>query len=231
MIDETVKMGTNVKIGEHVIIEKDVVIGNNVVIGHHVVIKENTLIGNHVTINDHSVLGQTPVSNKKMARKPPVQLSPLVVGDGVKIGSQCVLFRGTSIMDGVLIGDLAAIRENVTVGMNSIVGRNVMVENNTQIGQYVTIQTSSYVTAHMVIEDHVFIGPCLSSSNDKHMELGKGKLQGPILRTGAKIGNNASLLPGVIIGERAMVGAGAVVTKNVMPNEVVVGNPARPIDR
>lgn len=231
MIDETAKLGKNVKIGEYVIIEKNAVIGDHVTIGHHVVIKENTRIGNHVTINDHAVLGQYPVSNKKMARKPSIHLSPLVIGNGVKIGSQCVLFSGTNIMDGVLIGDLAAIRENVTVGINSIVGRNVMVENHTRIGQYVTIQTSSYVTAHMVIEDHVFIGPCLSSSNDKHMEMGKGELQGPILRMGSKIGNHATLLPGVIIGEKAVVGAGAVVTKNVKANEVVVGNPARPINR
>ncbi|GIN19876.1 MAG TPA: N-acetyltransferase [Bacillus bacterium] len=231
MIDRTVKMGSNVKIGEYVIIERNAVIGDNVTIGHHVVIKEDSRIGNNVTINDHSILGQTPVANKKMARKPPKYLSSLVIGDDVKIGSQCVIYRGTTIMDGVLIGDLAAIREKVTIGNNSIVGRNVMVENNTQIGQYATIQTSSYVTAYMVIEDYVFIGPCLSTSNDKYIGTRNGELKGPILRKGAKVGNNASILPGIIIGEKATVGAGAVVTKDVKPNEVVVGNPARPIHR
>src|SRR5690625_4511302 len=90
-----------------------------------------------------------------------------------------------------------------------------MVENNTRIGGRVTIQTSAYVTADMIIEDEVFIGPCFSSSNDKYMGTGKVKLKGPTLKKGAKIGNNASLLPEVVIGEGAMVGAGAVVTKDI----------------
>ena len=229
MINETVKIGSNVSIGEHVVIEEDVIIGDDVTIGHHVVIKKDTYIGDRVTIQDSTLLGRKPSGNKQMARVPKMDLSPLIIFNDVNIGSHCVIYQGTTIMEGVLVGDLASIREQVKVGKDSIVGRSAIVEHHTRIGEKVTIQTSSYVTAHMVIEDDVFIGPCFSSSNDKHMGKGDKPLKGPVLKKGAKIGNNASLLPGIIIGEQAIVGAGAVVTKDVESGVTVVGNPAKVI--
>jgi len=227
MIDKTAKIGRNVRIGEYVVIEKNVVIGDDVVIGHHAVIKEDTIIGNHVIIDDLVSLGHRPSSNKKMARKPLPDLAPLVISNYVKVGSNCVVYRGSTISEGVFIGDLASIREKVKVGKGSIIGRNAMVENNTRIGERVTIQTSAYVTADMLIEDEVFIGPCFSSSNDKYMGEGNYPHQGPVLKKGAKIGNNATFLPGVVVGEKAIVGAGAVVTKNIEANIIAVGNPAK----
>lgn len=130
-------------------------------------------------------------------------------------------------MDRVFVGDLASIRENVAVESESIIGRNVMIEPNTYIGRRVTIQTSSYITAEMLIEDGVFIGPCVSTSNDKYMGSTNVDLHGPILKAGARIGNNASLLPNITVGAGAIVGAGAVVTKDVQEQDIVVGNPAR----
>src|SRR5699024_379112 len=226
MIDKTVQIGKNVTMGEHVVIEKNVVIGEDVVIGHHVIIKAETIIGDQVMIDDLVSLGRAPTSNKKMARKPADDLAPLVIGDHVKICCNCVVFRVSTISEGVCIGDLASIREKVKVGKGSIIVRDAIVENNTRIGGRVTIQTSAYVTADMVIEDEVFIGPCFSSSNDKYMGEGNYPLQGPVLKKGAKIGNNATFLPGVVVGEKAIVGAGAVVTKNIKANSIAVGNPA-----
>lgn len=229
MIDRTAKIGRDVQIGDYVVIEKGVVIGNDVNIGHHVVIKERTVVGDGVTVEDYSLIGKTPAKSKGMARQPKLNLSPLIIDKRVKIGSHTIIYRGTIIYEGVLIGDLASVRENVSIGKNSIVGRNAMVENNTRVGKNVTIQTASYVTADMIIEDDVFIGPCFSSSNDKYMGAGDVKLKGPVLKKGAKIGNNASLLPGIVIGKDAIVGAGAVVTKDIAEDLTVVGNPAREI--
>ncbi len=229
MIDETAIIAENVKIGSYVVIEKDVLIGNHVEIGNHVTIKEGTIVADNTVISDYSLLGKSPASNNKMARKPADDLEPLYIGEDVKIGTHCCLYRGSTLHPGVLVADIASIREHVIIGENSIVGKNVMVENNTVIGNNVTIQTGSYVTAHMVIEDDVFIGPCMSSSNDKYMASRTEKLQGPTIKKEAKIGNNASLLPGVVIGERAIVGAGSVVTKNVPTGAIVVGNPAKEI--
>lgn len=220
-------IGSNVRLGVGVVIEPDAVIGDDAVIGHYAVIKSGTVIGKRAHIGDMAVLGKSPSHNNKMAMKPAPALTPLTIGDDVKIGAHAVIYRGVEIGDDVLVGDLASIRERVSIGASSIVGRNVTVEPKTVIGRRVTIQTGSYVTSDMIIEDEVFIGPCLSSSNDKYMGLGNYRHQGPIIRRKARIGNHATLLPSIEIGEEAVVGAGAVVTKHVAARTTVVGNPAR----
>lgn len=230
-VHETAQIGKNVRLGSYVVIEKNVVIGNDVVIGHHAVIKQDTKIGNSVIIHDGAILGRAPSGNKKMVRKPVTNLLPLVIEDHVTIGNHCVLYRGLNIFEGVLVGDLASIRENVQIGRHSIIGKNVTVENNTNIGDHVTVQTGSYITAHMTIEDDVFIGPCFTSANDKYMGEGNYDLQGPTLKKSVKIGSNATLLPGIIVGEKAIIGAGTVVTKHVNSGDVVVGNPNRLINK
>ncbi|WP_404458977.1 DapH/DapD/GlmU-related protein [Oceanobacillus kapialis] len=231
MIDKTAILGENVKIGNYVVIEEDVLIGDHVEIGNHVTIKTGTIIADHTTVHDFSLLGKAPTSNKKMARKPAGDLEPLYIGENVTIGSHTCLYQGSVLYHGVLVADMASIRERVFVGEDSIIGKNVMVENNVVIGQHVTIQTGSYVTAHMVIEDEVFIGPCVSSSNDKYMASRTKPLQGPIVKKTARIGNNATLLPSVIVGEKAIIGAGSVVTKDVSANQVVIGNPAKELGK
>lgn len=230
MIHDKAIIGDNVKLGEYVVIEGDVIIGNNVSIGNHVVIKKGTRIGHNVTIGDLSVLGKVPTSNNKMARKPNLTTALLEIHDQVTIGCNTVLYSGTKISQGVFIGDLASIRENVRIGEESIIGRNAMVEMNTEVGKRVTIQTGTYITADMVIEDEVFIGPCCSTSNDKYMGRSNYRHKGPILKKGAKIGNNATLLPGIVIGNGGIVGAGSVVTKDVLDYQVVVGSPARVLE-
>lgn len=227
MIHASAQIGNNVTIGENVVIEENVVIGDNVTIGHNTIIKKETQIGNFVQIGELTVLGKPTSSNKKMARKPGKALDPLIIEDYVTIGCNSVIYRHVKLETGVFVGDLTSIREKVTVGEDSIVGRNAIVETNTLIGKRVTIQTGCYITADMVIEDEVFIGPCCSSSNDKYMGMGNFKHQGPVIKRGAKIGNNATLLPAITIGENAIVGAGSVITKDIPANKVVVGNPGK----
>ncbi|ETI67131.1 N-acetyltransferase [Neobacillus vireti] len=227
MIHASAQIGENVTIGEYVVIEENVTIGNNVSIRHHVVIKKDTIIGDFVQIGELTVLGKPTSSNKKMARKPGKTLDPLMIEAHVTIGCNSVIYRDVKLETGVFVGDLTSIREKVTVGEDSIIGRNAIVETNTKIGKRVTIQTGCYITADMVIEDEVFIGPCCSSSNDKYMGMGNFKHQGPVIKSGAKIGNNATLLPAITIGEKSIVGAGCVVTKDVPANKTVVGNPGR----
>lgn len=190
-------------------------------------IKKDTTIGPYTQIGELSILGKPPSSNKKMRRKTEKDLEPLIIGDHVIVGCNSVIYREVKLDTGVFIGDLASIREKVIIGEDSIIGRNAIVETNTKIGKRVTIQTGSYITADMIIEDEVFIGPCCSSSNDKYMGKGNFKHQGPVIKRGAKIGNNATLLPAVIIGENAIVGAGSVITIDVPANKTIVGNPGR----
>jgi UDP-2-acetamido-3-amino-2,3-dideoxy-glucuronate N-acetyltransferase len=87
-----------------------------------------------------------------------------------------------------------------------------------------------YLTAYSTVEDGVFLGPCSVTTNDKYMEYG-AKLAGATIKKEARIGANSTILPGITIGEKAVIGSGTVVTKNVPDRAVVVGNPAREIQR
>jgi acetyltransferase-like isoleucine patch superfamily enzyme len=118
----------------------------------------------------------------------------------------------------------------VTVGDDVVVGRGSLIENDTTVGDMTKIQAMAYVTAYSTLEEHVFIAPCVVTTNDNYMgrtEARHALMKGATIRRGARVGGGAVLCPGVEIGEEAFVGAGAVVTKNVPPRALVVGNPAR----
>jgi UDP-2-acetamido-3-amino-2,3-dideoxy-glucuronate N-acetyltransferase len=111
-----------------------------------------------------------------------------------------------------------------------VVGRGSLVEDDTAIGARTKIQAHAYVTAYSALEEDVFIAPCVVTTNDNLMgrtERRHDLVKGPTIRRGARVGGGAVLCPGVEVGEEAFVGAGAVVTKDVPPRTIVVGNPAR----
>ena len=141
-----------------------------------------------------------------------------------------IVFAGATIGARVILGDQSCVRERVTVGDDVVLGRGSLVENDTTIGAMSRIQADAYITAYSTLEDHVFVAPCVVTTNDDFMGRTEQRLEriaGPTIRRGARIGGGAVLCPGVVIGEEAFVGAGAVVTKDVPPRVVVVGNPAR----
>jgi acetyltransferase-like isoleucine patch superfamily enzyme len=104
------------------------------------------------------------------------------------------------------------------------------VENDTSIGDRTKIQSNAYITAKMLIEQDVFIAPCVMTTNDNFMgrtEKRHALVGGPKIRRGARVGGGVVLLPNVEIGEEAFIGAGAVVTKDAPAGKVLVGTPAR----
>nr|WP_304212938.1 DapH/DapD/GlmU-related protein [Fredinandcohnia onubensis] len=212
-------------IGRQVVIEEGVNIGENVSIGHNTVILEGTSIGDNVKIGANCVLGIRPGGNAKMRKINQIP-QRLTINSNVRIGNLVSIYTCSEINEHVFIGDHASIRENVSVGNGSVIGRAAIVELNTKIGENCTIQTLAYVTGDTIIEDNVFIGPCVSMSNDKYMGAKDYTLKGPHIKEGAKIGNNASLLPGVTIGNHAIIGAGSVVTKDIQDGLIVAGVPA-----
>src|SRR4029453_85671 len=121
-------------------------------------------------------------------------------------------------------------REVVRIGDDVVLGRGTLVENDTTIGAMARIQADAYITAYSTLEEHVFIAPCVVTTNDNFMgrtEKRHALRKGPTIRRGARVGGGAVLCPAVEIGEEAFVGAGAVVTKDVPPRMLVVGSPAR----
>jgi UDP-2-acetamido-3-amino-2,3-dideoxy-glucuronate N-acetyltransferase len=159
----------------------------------------------------------------------PVDLPAAEIADGCLIGACVAIYRGCRLGQGVLVADHASVREDVSIGKFTIVGRGVSIENDTRIGNYVKIETNAYITAHTVIEDRCFIAPMVTTSNDNYLGRTEERFKytkGPHLKKGARIGANATLLPGVTVGEDAVVGAGSVVTNDVPARKVVAGVPA-----
>ena len=195
------------------------------------IVSPDTVVGEDVRIEDGAVVGKHPSFGKlsTAARDP---LPPLQIGDGSSILACAVVFAGTSLGRGVIVGDQACIRERCTIGDDVVVGRGAFVENDVTIGARTRIQANAYITAYSMLEEDVFIAPCAVTTNDNFMgrtEERRALTRGPTIRRGARIGGGAVLLPGVEIGEEAFVGAGAVVLRDVPARAVVVGNPARQI--
>ncbi len=152
-----------------------------------------------------------------------------VIGDHATIRSGTVIYPSTRIGHRFRTGHNVLIREDTLIGNDVLIGTNSVVDGNCEIGDNVSVQTNVYITTNTTIEDEVFMGPCSVTSNDKYMVRG-AKLIGPLIKRGARIGANATILPGVVVGEGAVVGAGSVVTRDVGDGETVVGNPARRLD-
>ncbi|MDO3658226.1 MULTISPECIES: WxcM-like domain-containing protein [Acinetobacter] len=114
------------------------------------------------------------------------------------------------------------------IGENCNICAHTMIENDVQIGDNVTIKSGVYVWDGITLEDNVFIGPSVTFTNDKtpRSKQYPDEFLKTVVEQGASIGANATILPGIRIGQNALVGAGAVVTKDVPEKAIVVGNPA-----
>jgi acetyltransferase-like isoleucine patch superfamily enzyme len=154
----------------------------------------------------------------------------LQIGPHALIRAFSVIYLGSRIGSHLETGHGAVIREENTIGDHFSIWNHSTIDYGCIIGDRVRIHTGVYVAQVTVIEDDAFLAPGVMIANDRH-PLCRDCLQGPTIKRGARVGVNATLLPAVVIGEDSLVGAGAVVTKDVPPGAVVVGSPARVIGR
>ena len=138
-----------------------------------------------------------------------------------KVIDNCKIGQNTKIMNFVNL-------YGCEIGDNCLIGPFVEIQNGVKIGDNVRVQSHAFICTAVEIEDNVFISHGVMFINDKKpvVENPNWKPERTVVKKGASIGSNATILP-VTIGENAMVGAGAVVTKDVPPNAIVVGNPAK----
>ena len=139
------------------------------------------------------------------------------------------LVESSSIGKGTRIWAFAHVLPNAIIGADCNLCDSTFIENDVVIGDRVTIKCGVQIWDGIRIEDDVFIGPNATFSNDRYPRSRQHLSKYPVttVRRGASVGANATILPGLTIGQYAMVGAGAVVTRSVPPYAVVVGNPAR----
>lgn len=218
-------------IAKTAVIHDNVKIGKNVIIHDYVVIYPNTIIEDNAEIYDHCVIGKEPKAPGCTARKIDEITEPTVIGEYTILSPFCCIYKGTKIKNNCLLGDGASIREHCIVGEYTIISRNVSVNYNTTIGSHTKIMDNSHITGNMKIGNNVFISVLVATTNDNSMgrEGYTEKVNGPIIEDNVTIGASASILPNIVIGKNSIVGSGAVVTKNVEPNKVVMGVPARVI--
>ncbi|UUS57073.1 MULTISPECIES: WxcM-like domain-containing protein [unclassified Acinetobacter] len=126
------------------------------------------------------------------------------------------------------IWQFSVVLQNAMIGENCNICAHTLIENDVIIGNNVTIKSGVYVWDGITLEDNVFIGPCVAFTNDKKPRSKQypDSFAKTVIAEGASIGANATILPGIKIGKNALVGAGAVVTKDVPENAIVIGNPA-----
>ena len=229
-ISNKAKLGKDINFAKNIIIEEDVTIGDNCQLGYNVIIRKGTAIGENVRIDDNTVIGKYPMRANLSIFKEESNLSPAHIGGNCLIGANTVIYIGSSISNNVLIADLASIRENTSIGEYTIVGRGVTIENYVKIGKRCKLESECYIAAYSELEDYVFIAPGVVTSNDNFLGRTEERFKhfkGITVKRGGRIGANAVLLPGKIIGEDALVAAGSVVTKNVPQRKIVMGSPAQ----
>lgn len=147
-------------------------------------------------------------------------------------GENCVIRAGTIIYNDVETGDdfqtghHALVREQTVLGDDVLVGTQVVIDGHTTVGDSVSMQTGVYVPSYTEIGDRVFLGPNATLLNDPYPVRTDEDLVGPSIEADASIGANATVLPGVAVGEGAFVAAGAVVTGDVPSETLAVGAPA-----
>lgn len=187
-------------------------------------IHENVRLGDCTIVEDYCLVGVPPRGSREGEL-------PTEVGEGAVIRSHTVIYAGNVIGRNFQTGNKVNIRESNRIGDNVSVGTLSVIEHHVEIGNNVRIHTQAFIPEFSVLEDGCWIGPNVVLTNAKYpLSPGvKDQLAGPVVRKGAKIGANATLLPGVVIGENALVGAGSVVVHDVPAGAVVAGNPAKVI--
>jgi len=226
-----VKQGQRCQIGAGVSFATDTILGNNVIIGNNVTIYPRVSIGDNCHIFDGAVIGRLPISTGNTNRPLSSEYQSAHIGAGCVIGCNVVLYTGITLGEGVLICDLASVREGCMLEDQVVLGRQVVVNYDTHIGKRTRIQDQANITGNVLIEEDVFISMNVTTANDNDIYLSRFgfvpyRLQGPVIRRFAVIGHGATLLPGIEIGEGAFVASGALVTKDVPAWTIVAGVPA-----
>jgi len=215
-------------------VDDEAKIGDNVSIGRFAEILSGSVIGSNCVIGSHCIIGhpsKLELQKADFSAASP-KISDLIVKEPVtKIGERSIIRSGSIIYKHVVVGKnlrtghSALIREHVTIGDNCIVGTQAILDGYIKVGSGSMIQSQCYVSQSVRIGNGVFIAPGCVFVDNKKIILGQG-LNGATIEDYVRISAGTKVLPGVTIGKYALIGAGAVVTKDIPPKALAYGVPA-----
>ncbi len=190
--------------------------------------KLNAQISPNVFFADEPTLGAFVIIGESPRGKIAGELATRI-GARAIIRSHTVIYAGNVIGDDFQTGHGVLIREENEIGNHVSIGSHTIVEHHVKIGNNVRLHSNVFVPEFSILEEDCWLGPNVVVTNARYPQSRnvRENLRGAHIKRGAKIGANATLLPGMVIGANALVGAGAVVTRDVPDGAVVVGNPAR----
>ena len=213
---------------------RPIVLGDRVTIGANAILHGGTQVGDDTVVSHRVTLGEPEVGYavRKVYRGAG---DTTIIGSGVMLRAGAVVYAGALIGDDTTIGHNALLRTGVRVGANSQLAANLTVERGTRIGSGVRCSPGSHITADVVIADRCFIGAGVVMINDNELIWRNQGVELPLapprFEAGCKVGSGCVILGGVTVGEKALVGAGAVVTRDVAAGTTVYGVPARAHER
>ena len=211
------------KISKSAKISRKAKLGKNVTVGQGSIIYDNVHLGDDSFVGPYCVLGE-PVADYYQIDS--YKNPPLIIGENSLIRSHSIFYSGSEIGAGLRTGHHVVIREKCEIGINCLLGSWTNLEGYLKIGNYVRLHAFVSLGQQSVIKDFVWMYTYSGLTNDPHPP-SETCIHGPTIESYAIICAQAVLLPGVIIGEGSLVGANALVTKDVPREAVVAGIPAK----
>jgi acetyltransferase-like isoleucine patch superfamily enzyme len=200
-------------------VEDGAQIPDDVDIGPFTLVHANVQIGPGTRIGSHCSIGEpTKLANGR----------PLVIGEGAEIRSHTVIYEGSAFGPRLETGHHVSLREGLEVGENLRVGTLSDLQGDATIGNFVRLHSNVFIAQQSTIEHFVWIFPHTVLTNDPHPPSDLCTV-GPVIEEFASIAANCCIAPGVRIGARSLVAASSMVTRDVEPDTVVRGVPARPV--
>jgi len=224
VIGQHVTFGQNVTLGHHCIIEDGAVIGDNVYIDSNTIVRSGVTLGADSFVGANCILGEYQMD---FCRDHSAPAHPLTIGAHALLRSGTILYSGSVIGEGFQTGHNVTIREKAQIGEHVSVGTLSDIQGNCRIGNYVRMHSNVHIGQLSQVDDFVWIYPYVVLTNDPTPP--SNNFVGVHVHSFAIVATGALVMPGLDIGQDALVAAGAIVTKPVPAYAVVAGNPGRTI--
>ncbi len=220
---ETFERGT---VHPTALVSSSATLGEGVTVGPFSILHDGVVLGDRSIVGSHCVLGEPTGEFYAGGALPAVR--PCAVGAEAVIRSHTVIYQGVTVGQAFETGHRVTIREGSVIGDGVRVGTLSDLQGDLVIGNYARLHSNVFVSQLSTIEDFVWLFPHVVLTNDPHPP-SDTCTEGPVIRRFAVVAARAVVMPGIEVGERSVVGAMSLVTRDVLPETVVVGVPARAV--